>query len=440
MRHILMEVPVEHADAVVRQVKEMNGLNCATSRAQVDGQDVAQINADMPNRQLGELLEHFEHKIEMRVSFIPSSTFALRPPPEKTPDEVTDLSWRSPQEIYLNGLQSLGSWRGFLTYSVVAGAVVWIGLLTGTIYLLTAAMLIAPFAGPAMNAAVGAASGDSRLLVRSIIRYVVSLSITIVTCWLLSILFGHDTATQQMISGSSLSAVALLLPLSAGIAGALHLVQSERASLVSGAGVGILVAASLAPPAGVVGMALAIGRYGMALDSAWLLVLQLFGIHLSAGLVFRLAGLAGGGARQRTSRFPVFPVSLTVSLLGIAALLLVQFTNPISMQRSTVARAAASETEKVISARESVIAVNVTAEFARHALLLFVRASVAAPPGLDRATLKDELSADIRRALQDQWRSAVPVIDLTVLDLPPRTARKEGAPLEPPPGAPASVQ
>ncbi len=40
-----------------------------------------------------------------------------------------------------------------------------------------------------------------------------------------------------------------------------NFVQSERSSLVSGAAVGMQVAASLAPPAGLVGMAIAIGRW-----------------------------------------------------------------------------------------------------------------------------------------------------------------------------------
>jgi hypothetical protein len=48
--------------------------------------------------------------------------------------------------------------------------------------------------------------------------------------------------TSSMSSTSNVSAVAVLLPLIAGAAGPLNLVQSERSSLVSGAAVGMLVA------------------------------------------------------------------------------------------------------------------------------------------------------------------------------------------------------
>jgi hypothetical protein len=59
-----------------------------------------------------------------------------------------------------------------------------------------------------------------------------------------------------MVSISRISRVSVVLPLAAGAAGAIHLFQSERSSLVSGAAVSLLIAASLASPAGLVGMTL----------------------------------------------------------------------------------------------------------------------------------------------------------------------------------------
>ena len=61
--------------------------------------------------------------------------------------------------------------------------------------------------------------------------------------------------------------------IAAGAAGAINLMQSERSSLVSGAATGMLVAASLAPPAGIIGMAAAIGRWDMAVSGLFLLLL-----------------------------------------------------------------------------------------------------------------------------------------------------------------------
>ena len=189
----------------------------------------------------------------VRISLIPRGVLTFHPPADKAPEEVTDVSMRSPIEIFLAGLQSIGSFKGFTGYAISAGVVVWIGLFTNTIYLLTASMLIAPFAGPAMNTAIGSATGNGKLLRRSLLRYGFGLFVTAATAALLSLLMQQRIATPLMIDVSQISVVSLLLPLVAGFAGALFLVQSERDSLVSGAAVGVLVAASLAPPTGLPG-------------------------------------------------------------------------------------------------------------------------------------------------------------------------------------------
>jgi hypothetical protein len=165
---------------------------------------------------------------------------------------------------------------------------VWVGLLTDTVFLLVAAMLIAPFAGPAVNAAIATARGDAGLLGRALARYLAAVA----------------TAT--------VSGVAVLLPLAAGAAGALQLVQSERSSLVSGAAVGLLVAAALAPPAGVVGMAATLGAWEMVGNAAFLLALQLAGINLAGALVFRLSGVTSRGSRYPRGR----PWVVSVALAG----------------------------------------------------------------------------------------------------------------------------
>ncbi len=56
-----------------------------------------------------------------------------------------------------------------------------------------------------------------------------------------------------MIEVSHLSNVAILLPLISGFAEAVSICQSECDSLVSGAAVSVVVAASLAPPLGLKG-------------------------------------------------------------------------------------------------------------------------------------------------------------------------------------------
>lgn len=152
-----------------------------------------------------------------------------------------------------------------------------------------------------------------------------------------------------MLATNTVSAVAVLIPLVSGATGALNLVQSERSSLVSGAAVGMLVSVSLAPPAVLVGMAIAMGRWDMAINSLFVLLLQLAGINLSASLVFRAYGLSARGARYKRGKKWMVPVALIVTVLALAGLLTWQFFAPPNLQRSSIAQRANSEIQELVN-------------------------------------------------------------------------------------------
>ncbi len=98
--------------------------------------------------------------------------------------------------------------------------------------------------------------------------------------------------------------------------------------MVSGAAVGMLVAASLAPPAGLVGMASAIGRWDMAISGLFLLLLQLAGINFTAAILFRVFGLSTAGPRYNRGKQWVFPSAIATTVVALAGLLSWQLTNP----------------------------------------------------------------------------------------------------------------
>lgn len=288
MRQLIIQVPRGNGKAVIDIAKSHNGTNLA--RFEGNGEEpIDVVIVHVSNREVGKVLDKLQDLPKVQITLIPTGVMTLQPPASEAPQQVVDVEERSPIEIFLSGLQSVGSWRGFLGYAALAGFIVWIGLYTNRAYLLMAAMLIAPFADPAMNTAIAPCSSDHKLLERSILRYFAALAVTIATTWLLSLILQQEIPTSLMVESSQVSAVAVILPLAAG---ALNLVQSERSSLVSGAATGMLVAASLAPPAGIVGMASAVGRWDMAISGLFLLFLQLCGINFSASLLFRIFGLS----------------------------------------------------------------------------------------------------------------------------------------------------
>ena len=424
MRQLLVQVPRGCGKEVLTIAKAHNGVNLACFEA--TGLEAAfdLVLIHVSNRKVEDLLAELESIPDLHLTLLPHGVIALRPPASKTPEQVRNVQPRSPIEVFIGGLQSVGSWKGFLGYAVTAGIVVWIGLFTNTTYLLVAAMLLAPFAGPAMNVAIATARGDRQLLKRSLWRYIVALVVAIAVAALLSLVFQQEIATNLMIGRSQISAVAALLPLAAGAAGALQLMQSERSSLVSGAAVGMLVAASLAPPAGIVGMSAAIGRWDLAVDSGFLLLLQLAGINLSAAIVFRLYGISAQGARYQRGKRWMFPATLTLTIVALAGLLTWQFSNPPNLQRSSLAQRADAEVQEVVEQSNLARLVEANLRFTRsdiqgqNTLLGSVYVQRQPTVNLSNEEIRDRLTQAIQARLLNQGFDLTPLIEVTVLEAP----------------------
>lgn len=427
MRQLIIQVPRGRGASVVEAARSQGATNLIRFDAAGDDGPEDVVFVHVSNAGVEELLGRLQDLPGLRVALIPHGVLTLQPPPSEVPRQVSDVQPRSPTEVFLGGLQSVGSWTAFLGYTAAAGAVAWVGLFTNTAYLLTAAMLIAPFAGPAMNAALATVRGDAVLLGQSLLRYLGALGAAVVEAAALSLILRQAVATDFMVANSQVSAVALLLPLVAGAAGALNLVQSDRNSLVSGAAVGMLVAASLAPPAGLIGMAGAIGRWDMAGSGLFLLLLQLAGINLSGVLVFRAYGLTSRGVRYGRGRSWVFPASLAVSVAALIALLTWQFWVSPGLQRSGRAQRITAEVEDVVERCRLADLVEANVRFTRpdvpgqDTLLAVVYVRRHAHAGVGRAS--GEVRSELTRAIQERiiglGYRVRPLVDVRVLDDPP---------------------
>ncbi|MFH7023981.1 MAG: TIGR00341 family protein [Heteroscytonema crispum UTEX LB 1556] len=423
MRQLIIQVPRGNGKAVIDIAKSHNGTNLARFEGNAE-EPIDVVIVHVSNREVGKVLEELQDLPKVHITLIPTGAIALQPPASEAAQQVVDVEERSPIEIFLSGLQSVGSWRGFLSYASLAGFVVWIGLYTNTTYLLVAAMLIAPFAGPAMNTAIATAWGDRKLLGRSILRYFSALSVTIATTWLLSLILRQEIPTSLMLDSSQISAVAVILPLVAGAAGALTLVQSERSSLVSGAATGMLVAASLAPPAGIVGMASAIGRWDMAISGLFLLFLQLCGINFSAALLFRIYGLSPQATRYQRGKKRVFTIALAITVIALALLLTWQFSNSPNLQRSSLAQRANAQVQKTVEQVGLAKLVESNVRFTRSNIegqdTLLSVIYVQRQPGVTASNeeISSRLTQSIQAQLLKQDLNVTPLVDVNVLETP----------------------
>ncbi|MCJ8165361.1 DUF389 domain-containing protein [Pontibacter sp. E15-1] len=418
MRQLTIKVPTGKGAEVKEKARELNGKNISVQEA---------VTADLvtvylSNSNVSQFIASIDHLEDAEINLAPRGFITLYPPQGDAPDQVTDVTYRSPIEIFLGGLQSVGSKTGLLVYSVAGAILVWVGLYTGTSYLLVAAMLVAPFAGPAMNAALAAASGKTALLKRSLLRYFMAIGTGVLVAYLLSLFVDQQHATPMMVAVSQVSQLSVLLPLVAGVAGGINLIQSERDSLVSGAAVGMLVAASLAPPTGLIGMALHFGNWQLIRSGVFLLILQLAGIQLSAALVFRYMGkVTVKGVRFADGQENVFRLSLGVSVLVLAGLLYWQFSSQPGLQKSSLNTQITEVMHKALSEMEDVEAIEVNARFTRGTLpdlnpvicelYLYNR-----NPSRTAEQVKAQVSALLYKRIKEKHFNADPMFSITVLD------------------------
>lgn len=365
MRRLTVKVKEGEGEEIKKIAADHDGKNLVLQSLK-DGELVT---IHLSNQKVSSFIEGISAYEEAEINLIPRGVITLYPPQQQAPDQVTDVTYRSPIEIFLGGLQSVGSKTGLLTYSVAGAILVWVGFYTNTSYLLVAAMLVSPFAGPAMNAALGAAAGKMDLVKQSLLRYFMAIGAAILTTFLISFLMQQQYATPMMVSVSHISVVTFLLPLVAGVAGGINLVQSERDSLVSGAAVGMLVAASLAPPTGLIGMSLNFGNWQLIRSGVFLLIFQLAVIQLTAALVFRVLGkVTVKGVRFASGREYVFRLSMVVSGLVVAGMLYWQFARQPALQKASLNTQITEVMRTELSKLKGIETIEVSARFTRGTL------------------------------------------------------------------------
>ena len=424
MRQLLIEVQRGKGKTILPLAEKYQGTNISQLEANTTRGAIDLIIAYLPNTQVEPFLEALEDYQELHVTIVPRGMMPLQPPVQEIPEEVLDVQSRSPLEVFLSGLQSVGAWKGFIAYTVAGAVIVWVGLFTNSSFLLVAAMLIAPFAGPAMNVAIATARGDGLLLKKGLIRYVAAIIVTIVVTASLSLILNQELASNAMVESSKVATISVLLPLIGGAAGALNLVQADRSSLVSGTAVGMLVAAALAPPAGTAGMAIALGIWSMALNCLFLLVLQLAGINLAAATVFRLYGLSVKGARYKRGKKWLFPITMAVTGVVLAGLLTYQFTSNPNLERSSLEQRANAEVQKVIDNSNMAKLVKSSVSFTRadvkdqNTLLCLIYVQRPQNVTASDQEISDHLTQKIQNHLLRKDFKATPLVNVSVLEAP----------------------
>lgn len=382
----------------------------------------------VPNERVGSFVAAVREGTGDDVHFVllPVGALPLETPLAGLDERVRDVSRLSTLELVIASLQSVGAWSGMLLFSVLAGVIGAYGLIFDISYVLVAAMLVNPMGAPALVAVVGAALGDAHMFGRGALRFGVSLVLQAAAALCVGFAYGLTVSTPMMEQVTSLSTWAVLIAFAAGAAGAQALVKSDRDSLVSGTAAGFMVAAALAPPAAVIGLAVPLARWDYVGLMAFLLALQFFAI-----VVGGFAGLALNGVRPREPSIDrggrgmrtvlvAGVLILTVGLVAWQTRLEPRFMKAdLSRTALELVRAAADDVPDVLLLRsDASFTRRDIGDGGREMLLIAVVVQRQGPEAAD-----DSVAAVLRRRIGDlvtsHMHDVVPFVDISVLPPPP---------------------
>ena len=232
------------------------------------------------------------------------------------------------EEIHTRAQELAPDVGPFLVMTVVSALVATAGLLLNDAAIIVGSMVIAPLIGPAMATSVGTVVDDREMFRRGIKLQTIGLIVAVVAATLFATFVrvtnlappGTEILSIQQVSiRTSPGLLALVVALGAGVAGGVSLATGVSAALV-----GVMIAAALVPPLGVIGIGIAWGLPSSVLSATVIVLVNTLSINLSALVVLWYMGYRPdhwfeANAAQSATRKRVG--ALVVSILVLSAFL-----------------------------------------------------------------------------------------------------------------------
>ena len=174
----------------------------------------------------------------------------------------------------------------FYILMLLSTIIATMGLLLNSAAVIIGAMLVAPLMTPMLAIALSVVMGDSKLLKVAIRSTFSGLILAIVVAAILTLLVPLTSYTDEILGRTQPNVLDLIVGLAAGAAGAYSVSRKSVAAALPG----VAIAAALVPPLAVVGISLAMGRWGEAAGSLLLFGTNLVAISFSGAFVYMLLG------------------------------------------------------------------------------------------------------------------------------------------------------
>ncbi|MFW5976842.1 MAG: TIGR00341 family protein [Bacillota bacterium] len=174
----------------------------------------------------------------------------------------------------------------FITLIIVSAIIATLGLLLDNVAIIVGSMVIAPMLGPILGITVGIVLGEADLIKQGVSSEIIGTVVAIMVGFIIGIIIPEIEITNSLEIRTLPTLADLLIALSAGAASAYSLMKGKLTSLV-----GVMVAASLIPVTGTIGIGISLGRQDMIVGALLLLIGNFLGLILANTLVLYLEGL-----------------------------------------------------------------------------------------------------------------------------------------------------
>lgn len=203
----------------------------------------------------------------------------------------------------------------FMLMTLLSGAIAALGLLLDSVAIIIGAMLVAPLMAPIQAFGIAVVDGRTPIATRAALTVAIGSALAIVASFLLGLVSGGEL-TDEIAARGAPSLLDAGVALAAGMAGA----YATARKTIPAALAGVAIAAALVPPLGVVGLAAALGHWGLALGALLLFTVNIVCIAVTTAGVFGWLGLEAFDPAERRSAGPRYLMGAVLVLVLALAL------------------------------------------------------------------------------------------------------------------------
>lgn len=209
-------------------------------------------------------------------------------------------------------VQEESGWSAHYVFmTLMSAGIAVLGLLLSSPAVVIGAMLISPLMGPIMGTGFALATFDSAQLRRTALVLLGGILLAVVFCAVIVLLSPLKSVTSEIAARTRPNLFDFLVALFSGLAGSYAMIRGRHGTIV-----GVAIATAIMPPLAVVGFGLATSNSTVLFGSAVLFFTNLMTIALTAAILARLYGFAGGLSPRQTG-FQATLVLVTLTALAV---------------------------------------------------------------------------------------------------------------------------